>query len=316
MAECMEPAAQANATASESVESAAKRAKTEEEPKVKAEESTATSEGSDLQRTIPWVESFAARQAAALHEHGREKMIDAIFDAWDRDGNGSLSFEEILPHYMKCAHHNVMEPEVRTGFEHFMVAQGRKPSEGITPDLFRSWLSKLNDEQIASHYVRHVQGWTSEPYRMNFDLAVVKEYHHKTLKEILDSPIHALRGLSELAEDALAPLGLHTVRDIGGWRCFVLARAICTLAARETTETDRPHEMPSRHVNIRNALTKEHEAATLKHVLDLPVSALSMFPEQGTAALQHINIRTIRHLGMRKYFHWANAMLELEHFEA
>ena len=36
----------------------------------------------------------------------------------------------------------------------------------------------------------------------------------------------------------------------------------------------------------------------------------------GVEVLHMINIRTIKHLGMRKYFNWANALLELEQFEA
>lgn len=38
----------------------------------------------------------------------------------------------------------------------------------------RKWLSKLTDEQLATHFVR-VKGWTSEPYKMNVNLAIVKD---------------------------------------------------------------------------------------------------------------------------------------------
>eukprot|EP00933_Yihiella_yeosuensis_P056055 TRINITY_DN5502_c2_g1_i1.p1 TRINITY_DN5502_c2_g1~~TRINITY_DN5502_c2_g1_i1.p1 ORF type:complete len:297 (+),score=72.05 TRINITY_DN5502_c2_g1_i1:80-970(+) len=266
-------------------------------------------------------DTFEARVKTALHDYSRDELLQHVFNAWDRDGNGSLSFEEILPHYMKSAqHHNLLEPTVRSGFESFMAAEGRKAEDGISLALFKRWLSKLTDEQVAAHYVRHVQGWTSSPYRMNVHHAVVKAYHHKSLQEILDSPIHALRGLSELGEGALAPLGLHRVRDLANWKIFHLARAICVLADREDVkDSQTPSEDPAEvghHVNIRNALTKEHEGEPLKHLLDLPVSSLSIFPDQGDEALEHLRVKTIRHLGTRKYFKWAQAMQELEKFEA
>lgn len=275
----------------------------------------------------PWTESFASRKAAALRDYSREDMLVGLFEAWDRDGNGRLTFEEVLPHYMKCArHHNMFEPEVRETFERLMSSQGKSLKDGITPDLFRLWLWPLTDDQLAVHYVRHVQGWSRHPYKMNIGHTVVKEFKHKTLKEILDSPLHALWGLTEVAEGALAPLGMHTVRDVGRWKCFLVARAICVLAAKEVADGDRqpdegqthdgsqPQEGPV-HMNIRNLLKEEHAGATLKEVMHLPVTALSIFPEQGAAALRRINIRTIQHLGTRRYFHWANAMAELENYE-
>jgi len=260
-----------------------------------------------------FAETCSQRRAAALKAHGREEMVDSVFHAWDRDGSGRLDFEEVLPHYMKSSRHSdLMEAEVRKAFEHFMSSQGSNPSEGITPELFRKWLGKLNDDQIAAHYVRHVEGLTPEPYRMNVGHAVLKEYQNKSLKEILDSPVHALCGLSDLRDDTLAPLGLHTVRDVGNWRCFLLARAVCTLAGKELAETE---VSGSHRMNIRNALLEKHASVPLKHVLDLPVSALSMFPPKGDAALHSIRISTIGQLGRRQYFHWANAMVELEKFE-
>mmetsp|Transcript_34623 Transcript_34623/g.95385 ORF Transcript_34623/g.95385 Transcript_34623/m.95385 type:complete len:322 (-) Transcript_34623:214-1179(-) len=276
------------------------------------EQMSASPEG----ETDTYAESFAEMKASVLFDHSREEMLAALFEAWDRDGNGRLSFEEVLPHYLKCArHHNLLEPEVRASFEHFMTSQGRCLDDGITLDLFHKWLGKLSDDQVAAHYVRHVRGWSRRPYKMNIGHTVVKEFKYKSLQQILDSPVHALCGLSDLADGALAPLGLHTVRDLGTWRCFLIARAICELAAKESTGRDYQPADGHGLMNIRNALQEIHANATLKHVMHLPVSALSMFPEQGLAALDQINIKTIKHLGHRKYFIWANAMVELERFE-
>ena len=248
-------------------------------------------------------------------------MLDGIFDAWDYDGNGALTLEEILPFYMKSSKSNdVLEPQVRAGFEKFCTSQGLQATDGLTKSAFKTWLSKLTNEQLASHFVR-VKGWTSEAYKMNLNLAIVKEYRGKTIKEILDSPVDALRGLSDIGEEALQKLGVKTVREVAVWRPFLLARAIVTLAPTESTDKDAESDAPAtggilKKMNIRNMLDKEFEALPLKQVPDLPVSALSILPPECVEVLHTMRIRTIKHLGQRKYFHWANSMLELEQYEA
>eukprot|EP00438_Fugacium_kawagutii_P024057 Skav212920 [mRNA] locus=scaffold374:230680:231420:- [translate_table: standard] len=246
-------------------------------------------------------------------------MLEGIFDAWDYDGNGTLTLEEILPFYMKSSERNdVLEPQVRAGFEKFCTSQGLQATDGLTKTAFKTWLSKLTNEQLATHFVR-VKGWTSEAYKMNLNLAIVKEFRGKTIKEILDSPVTALRGLSDIGEEALQKLGVKTVREVAVWRPFLLARAVVTLAPTESTEKDAESDAAGgilKKMNIRNMLDREFEALPLKQVPDLPVSALSILPADCVEVLHTMRIRTIRHLGQRKYFHWANSMLELEQYEA
>ncbi|CAE7860551.1 unnamed protein product [Symbiodinium microadriaticum] len=263
--------------------------------------------------------TFEEQRKAVAEEKGREELLDGLFEAWDYDGSGTLTLEEILPFYMKSSQkHDVLEPQVRSGFEKFCSSQGIDPAKGLDKAVFKKWLSKLSEEQLAAHYVRHVQGWTDDPYKMNMNLAVIKDFRGKSIKEILDSPVHAIRGLSgENGEATLEKLGIKTVRELAGWRVFLLARAIVTMAPTENTdEDDKDASGPSAKMNIRNMLDAEYETAPLKQVLDLPVSALSILPPEGVEVLASINIRTIKHLGTRKYFHWANAILELEQYEA
>ncbi|CAJ1360973.1 unnamed protein product, partial [Effrenium voratum] len=177
------------------------------------------------------------------------------------------------------------------------------------------WLSKLSEDQLSAHYVRHVEGWTDNPYTMNVNLSIVKEYHGKTIKEILDSPPSALRGMSDTDAAALLKMGVKTVREVGVWRPFLMARAIVTMAPTEATEDEEPPSTGKR-MNIRNSLDAEFETVPLKQVPDLEVSALSILPDEGVEILNTLNIRTIKHLGTRKLFQWANALQELEQFEA
>eukprot|EP01023_Acetabularia_acetabulum_P009359 TRINITY_DN1418_c0_g1_i1.p1 TRINITY_DN1418_c0_g1~~TRINITY_DN1418_c0_g1_i1.p1 ORF type:complete len:200 (-),score=36.60 TRINITY_DN1418_c0_g1_i1:404-1003(-) len=68
---------------------------------------------------------------------------------------------------------------------------------------------------------------------MNIDWAVDKEYENKSLKEIVDSPLDAIQGLSERAKELLKILPVKTVRDLGELKYCKWAEAICELAEFE-----------------------------------------------------------------------------------
>eukprot|EP00420_Gonyaulax_spinifera_P038923 CAMPEP_0197889330 /NCGR_PEP_ID=MMETSP1439-20131203/24285_1 /TAXON_ID=66791 /ORGANISM="Gonyaulax spinifera, Strain CCMP409" /LENGTH=269 /DNA_ID=CAMNT_0043509303 /DNA_START=64 /DNA_END=873 /DNA_ORIENTATION=- len=253
-----------------------------------------------------------ARVEEVKTAHSQEEMLEALFHSWDRDGSGVIEFEEVLPHYMKAANHQeLQETEVRGAFDKFMVSNGKTKKDGITVELFRKWLGKLTADQVANQYVRHVQGFTEKPYAMNLDLALDKACEGKSLKEILDSPISTIQGLTGMADDALAELNLKTVRDLGTWRFYLIARALVALAEKE----DAGAPSAGRNMNIREALDRQHEAKSLKQVLNLHPSAFNMFPAKADVILQKLKVATIRSLGSRKTFAWANAMVELEKYE-
>ncbi len=69
---------------------------------------------------------------------------------------------------------------------------------------------------------------------MNIDTALETEYKGKTLREIADSPVTALHGVSSKAASALkAAFSVETVRDLANLNCVNLARAIVALAEVE-----------------------------------------------------------------------------------
>eukprot|EP00931_Biecheleriopsis_adriatica_P120276 TRINITY_DN95392_c0_g1_i1.p1 TRINITY_DN95392_c0_g1~~TRINITY_DN95392_c0_g1_i1.p1 ORF type:complete len:314 (+),score=57.79 TRINITY_DN95392_c0_g1_i1:58-999(+) len=249
----------------------------------------------------------------ALIHNTRDSMLDDIFDAWDKDGSGELEIEEILPHYMKASNQqDKFERDVRNKFNLFMKTQGKKPTDGITPPLFKKWLSKLSDEQVAGHWLKHCKGVSQEISAINVANAVMTEHANKTLKELLQLPPSAIRGISNDASASLATLGIASIRELGTWRFFKIARAINTLADKESAGgSSSGHGM-----NIKNALDKGYEAHTLKSMLDLPVTVFNMLPDSAAEPLSTMNIKTIRQLANRKFFHWANAMVELEKYES
>eukprot|EP01024_Parvocaulis_polyphysoides_P061856 TRINITY_DN6907_c0_g5_i3.p4 TRINITY_DN6907_c0_g5~~TRINITY_DN6907_c0_g5_i3.p4 ORF type:complete len:112 (-),score=24.02 TRINITY_DN6907_c0_g5_i3:294-629(-) len=68
---------------------------------------------------------------------------------------------------------------------------------------------------------------------MNIDWAVDKEFENKSLKDMVDSPVDAIQGLSERAKELLKVMSVKTIRDLGELRYCKWAEAICELAEFE-----------------------------------------------------------------------------------
>jgi len=74
---------------------------------------------------------------------------------------------------------------------------------------------------------------------MNIDKAVVKGYEEKSLKEIVEAPIHALQGLSETgAERAFESLGVRSITELAEFKHCQHAEAIVEAAKYEHVLTD------------------------------------------------------------------------------
>ena len=70
---------------------------------------------------------------------------------------------------------------------------------------------------------------------MNIEKALVKDFEGKSLKEICDSPVDCLQGVSAGdAEKLKAAFNIKTVRDQGTCKFFKWAQAIVDLADTET----------------------------------------------------------------------------------
>jgi len=144
-------------------------------------------------------------------------------------------------------------------------------------------------------------------YLMNINEAVVKAWEGKTLTEIAEAPISALQGLAEWTDAEFAKLGLSCVYELGTWKYFLWARALCKLAA---TEVEDKREQVSR-MNVNNALDKAHEVKHLRDVLALPPSALQGLAPWVDDHLAKLSIKTISQLGTWKFAEWANSIAVL-----
>ncbi|MGI6162781.1 MAG: hypothetical protein ACOYEQ_02485 [Bacillota bacterium] len=69
---------------------------------------------------------------------------------------------------------------------------------------------------------------------MNVNKALVKEFEGKTLKEIVDSPVYAIAGISESDAKLLeAAFRVKTVKDLANLKYVKWAQAIVALADTE-----------------------------------------------------------------------------------
>ena len=124
-----------------------------------------------------------------LKDLTREKMIDDLFEIWDRVGRGGVIFEKILPHYIKSHSHNdETETEVRQGFHAFCKANKIDASKGFSKELFRSWLMPLTDVDLATRHVTVV-------LKANF--VAEKEHESKTPQAVPETLPEDLRACRE-----------------------------------------------------------------------------------------------------------------------
>jgi len=88
------------------------------------------------------------------------------------------------------------------------------------------------------------EGGRLEGSMMNIDKLVDKAYETKSLKEIVDSPVAALQGLSEAAGSLLGDLGVKTVDDLASFKYCRWAEAIVVASKHENegTEAERKAE--------------------------------------------------------------------------
>lgn len=144
-------------------------------------------------------------------------------------------------------------------------------------------------------------------YFMNVNNAVDKAWEDKSLTDIAQAPISALQGLADWTDEEFAKLGLSSINELGTWKFFLLARAMCKLA--ETEITDK-RDGTSR-LNVNNALDKAHETKHLRDVLKLPPSALQGLAPWVDEVLAKLHVKTIAQLGNWKYAEWANSIATL-----
>merc|ERR1712039_1018061 len=146
---------------------------------------------------------------------------------------------------------------------------------------------------------------------MNINDAVIKPFHKKSIKDIASSPTMALNGIADVREGTLEKLGVKTVRGLGRWKFYKMAKAISGLSKMEVNEG----RAEGSALNLNKALMKEHEGKPLSEIVKLPPSALQGLPEWADDGLAHVYVKTIADLGNWKFCRWAGWITDIADFE-
>jgi len=152
---------------------------------------------------------------------------------------------------------------------------------------------------------------SSEGYTLNFSKALDKEHEGKPLKEIITLPPSALQGLADHSNEMWAAFRVKSIKDLGGWKFYQVAKAITALAAVEEAG-GRPAKALS---NINAAVDAAWEKKTFKELASAPVSALQGLAEWSDTALKALNVKSISDLAKLKYCVWAESLTTLSKFE-
>lgn len=146
-----------------------------------------------------------------------------------------------------------------------------------------------------------------EGYSLNINLAVDKDYENKWLEEMADAPVEAVQGVAERGAEALASLGIKSIRDFGCSKFYKRARAINILAEKEEDEKRADDAL----ANIDLAVVKEYEKKSLKEIAQAPVSALQGISEKVAEGLESIHVRSVADLANNKFAAWCEAISTL-----
>eukprot|EP01059_Diplonema_ambulator_P015173 TRINITY_DN2627_c0_g1_i1.p1 TRINITY_DN2627_c0_g1~~TRINITY_DN2627_c0_g1_i1.p1 ORF type:complete len:194 (+),score=95.85 TRINITY_DN2627_c0_g1_i1:49-630(+) len=148
-------------------------------------------------------------------------------------------------------------------------------------------------------------------YAMNVNHCLDKKVEIASLTEVLKMPVGLMEGVGPKTEEHLNELGIKTVKDMGTYKFYKIAKAICLLA--ETEEEGFRHDKA--RMNIDNALDKKFETKTLTEVMKSSPSVLQGIGPKAETALSNLHLSTVKKLAEYKFFGRAEALVELAAFE-
>jgi len=154
-------------------------------------------------------------------------------------------------------------------------------------------------------------------YKLNANKALDKEHELKSLTEIVGLPPSALQGLAEKADKKLAMFEppVETIKDLGDFKYYKLARAIKTLAAEE-----RKGDQNRRFKLNTNAIDPGYNVKSFKEMLKLPVGVLRGIDKELVGVMRTGiagcgKIKTLKNLADYKYARWAEALSVLSKYQ-
>ncbi len=200
-------------------------------------------------------------------------------------------------------------------------AKGRIPTDGIAKQAELSTQAMENALSHLGALTNSVAGISAvpkkaaatpanegTPHDIGIHGAVVKAYEGKTLTELTEAPVAALKGVSEADGKRLKEaLQIDTIRDMATNRLAEWARGIVILADTEEGKTKQ-----GGRININKAEYKAYEVKNLKDIADAPLDELQdISKRQANLLHEAFRIDTVRDLANNRFFSVARGIVTL-----
>lgn len=152
---------------------------------------------------------------------------------------------------------------------------------------------------------------TERSWALNINNAVDKEYEGCSFSELASAPVTAIQGIGPKGTEALHKLKIKTIKQLGTYKYYKMAKAITILSKTEIAGEREEHSI----MNINGAMDKAHETKSFVDITKLPPSALQGLAGWVDEEFKALRIATIEHLGEWKFAQWAESIVELACYE-
>ena len=146
---------------------------------------------------------------------------------------------------------------------------------------------------------------------------ICKEHQNKSYREILDLPPSVFIGLDdqEDVDSIFKRFQIETIRDLGNWKFYHIAKSILYLAG-----TEEPGKRSKEAIsNMNQALMKEWETKPMKDMVEAPISILQGLTDSQSRTLSSIHSAgypiNVKQLANWKYCRYAESLIALSDFE-
>eukprot|EP00434_Breviolum_minutum_P012126 symbB.v1.2.010691.t1/scaffold685.1/size172784/9 len=113
-----------------------------------------------------------------------------------------------------------------------LASLGPKTVSDLANWKFARWAESIcilsPAEQDGSRDVSKIES------KMNINKALDKEWEGWAMSFLLDAPLSAFAGLTPAKDPIFKAIGLTCIKDLGEWKYYRWAKAICTLAEVES----------------------------------------------------------------------------------
>lgn len=116
----------------------------------------------------------------------------------------------------------------------FIAQVGPKTVRGLANWKYANWAEALCIMESTAE--EGARDFAHMAHKMNINKAIIAEWEGQSVTQLLQAPLHAFEGLTENQDTIFKTIGIKNVRDLGNWKYYKWARAVCALANAESVD--------------------------------------------------------------------------------